>query len=70
MLTLSSLSRIFHQTTGLSLRRYVGRLRDLTAAHHLASGSRDLTTIALDLGYNGHSHFTCPDGASAWPAIA
>jgi AraC-like DNA-binding protein len=51
------LSRSFHQVAGVSLRRYVGRLRALTAAHALAAGSPDLTTLALDLGFTDHSHF-------------
>jgi AraC-like DNA-binding protein len=52
------LSRIFHRVTGLSLRRYVARLRALAAAERLAAGARDLTDVALDLGYSDHSHFT------------
>jgi AraC-like DNA-binding protein len=52
------LSRIFHRAAGVSLRRYVGRLRACVAAHHLASGAPDLTALALDLGYTDHSHFT------------
>jgi AraC-like DNA-binding protein len=52
------LSRIFHRVTGLSLRRYVARLRGLAAAERLATGARDLTDLALDLGYSDHSHFT------------
>jgi AraC-like DNA-binding protein len=52
------LSRTFRRTTGESLRRYVGRLRALVAADRLAAGARDLTDLALDLGYADHSHFT------------
>lgn len=52
------LSRIFHRITGLSLRRYVTRLRVLAAAERLANGAPDLTNLALDLGYSDHSHFT------------
>jgi AraC-like DNA-binding protein len=52
------LSRTFHSTTGLSLRRYVGRLRVLLAAERLAGGARDITEVALDLGYADHSHLT------------
>jgi AraC-like DNA-binding protein len=53
-----SLSRNFHSVAGLSLRRYLGRLRASIAAHHLARGAPDLTELALKLGYNDHSHFT------------
>ena len=52
------LSRTFHRTEGLSLRRYVGRLRARVAAHHLANGASNLTELALHLGYTDHSHFT------------
>jgi AraC family transcriptional regulator len=52
------LSRTFHQITGISLRRYVNRLRTLIAADRLANGSKDLTDLALDLGFADHSHFT------------
>ena len=52
------LSRVFHQTTGMSLRRYVSRLRASMAAERLANGERDLTDLALELGFSDHSHFT------------
>ncbi len=52
------LSRTFHGVAGLSLRSYVGRLRARVAAERLAAGARDLTEIALDLGFADHSHFT------------
>lgn len=52
------LSRTFHRTAGLSLRRYLSRLRVSVAADRLASGAPDLTELALDLGYTDHSHFT------------
>ena len=52
------LSRTFHGTAGLSLRRYLGRLRARVAAHQLARGAADLTDLALSLGYSDHSHFT------------
>lgn len=52
------LSRTFHRTAGLSLRAYAGRLRARRAADRLAGGVRDLTALALELGYADHSHFT------------
>jgi AraC-like DNA-binding protein len=52
------LSRTFHRTAGLSLRRYVVRLRTRLAAERLAADARDLTDLALELGYADHSHFT------------
>ena len=52
------LSRVFHLTAGLSLRAYALRLRARRAAERLSSGARDLTRLALELGYADHSHFT------------
>jgi AraC-like DNA-binding protein len=52
------LSRVFHQTAGLSLRAYALRLRARWAAHRLSGNVQDLTRLALDLGYADHSHFT------------
>jgi AraC family transcriptional regulator len=52
------LSRTFRRAVGVSLRRYAGRLRTRLAAVRLAAGARDLTALALDLGYADHSHFT------------
>ena len=52
------LSRVFHATAGVSLRRYLGRLRAGIAADRLARGVTDLTDLALSLGYADHSHFT------------
>ena len=52
------LSRVFPRVSGLSLRAYVARLRTRVAAERLTAGSRDLTALALSLGYADHSHFT------------
>lgn len=52
------LSRTFRRMTGVSLRRYVTRLRTSMAADRLANGAKDLTDLALDLGFADHSHFT------------
>jgi AraC family transcriptional regulator len=52
------LSRVFHRVAGLSLRAYVGRLRARRAAARLAAGERDLSALALGLGYADHSHLT------------
>ena len=52
------LSRVFRETAGVSLRRYVQQLRARVAADRLARGARDLTELALDLGYSDHSHLT------------
>ena len=52
------LSRTFHRLLGSSLRAYVCRLRARRAAGLLAAGARDLTDLALALGYADHSHLT------------
>jgi AraC family transcriptional regulator len=52
------LSRVFRRTTGMSLRGYLGRLRSRAVADRLARGARDLTGLALSLGYADHSHMT------------
>ena len=52
------LSRVFPEVAGLSLRAYVARLRTRAAAERLMRGARDLTALALSLGYADHSHFT------------
>jgi AraC-like DNA-binding protein len=52
------LSHVFRATTGISLRRYVQQLRARIAADRVARGARDLSGLALELGYADHSHFT------------
>lgn len=52
------LCRVFRAQTGLTLSRYVHRLRFNEAVERLAGGERDLTRLALDLGFSSHSHFT------------
>ncbi len=52
------LSRSFHDSVGLTLRRYLGRLRTSLAAARLLEDERELTSLALDLGYSDHSHFS------------
>jgi AraC-like DNA-binding protein len=56
------LSRVFRSEAGISLRRYVARLRAALAGAHLARerGTRraGLTDTALAFGYADHSHFT------------
>lgn len=51
------LTQSFQAVEGLPLYRYHLRLR-LVRALELLPGSDDLTTMALDLGFSSHSHFT------------
>jgi AraC family transcriptional regulator len=52
------LARIFHHQTGAPLHRYLICLRLRTSLERLADGARDLTALALELGFTSHSHFT------------
>jgi AraC family transcriptional regulator len=52
------LSRLFRRHTGTSLRDYRNRTRVGEAARRLAEGERDLTRLALQLGFWDHAHFT------------
>lgn len=52
------LARVFRRVTGLSLHRYLTRLRLREALQRLADGERDLTRLAFSVGYSSHSHFS------------
>jgi AraC-like DNA-binding protein len=52
------LVRIFRRHTGLPLHRYRNQLRLRLALEHVSQGHRDLTSVALRLGFASHSHFT------------
>jgi len=52
------LCRVFRRVTGGTLWAEVQTLRSHAALQHLAEDARDLTALALSLGYSQHSHFT------------
>lgn len=52
------LCRSFRRATGLTLHAYRDDVRLRVALERLEQGERDLTRLALDLGYSSHSHFT------------
>jgi AraC-like DNA-binding protein len=52
------LARVFRREEGLTLHAYRARLRLRAAADRILDGATDLTTLALDLGFSSHSHFT------------
>jgi AraC-like DNA-binding protein len=52
------LCRSFRRATGLTLHAYRDQVRLRAALERLEQGERDLTRLALDLGYSSHSHFT------------
>ena len=52
------LCRVFRREVGVPLHRYQRWLRLSRAVERIAGGERDLTALALDLGFSDHSHFT------------
>lgn len=52
------LCRAFRRATGLTLHAYRDELRLRAGLERLEAGERDLSRLALDLGYSSHSHFT------------
>ena len=52
------LARVFRAETGFTLAGYRQALRLRTALERLPASERDLTTLALELGFASHSHFT------------
>lgn len=51
-------ARMFQQQTGMPVHRYLTRLRLRTSLERISQSASDLTSIALDLGFSSHSHFT------------
>lgn len=54
----SHLCRIFKDQVGMTIHRYLAQLRLREAAQAVLDGERDLTGLALRVGYSTHSHFT------------
>lgn len=52
------LSRVFHESTGVPIHRYLTQLRLRSSLEQLTDGANDLTALALELGFSSHSHFT------------
>jgi AraC-like DNA-binding protein len=52
------LLRIFRRAVGVPIHRYQVRLRLRAAIERLADGERDLSAVALGLGFADHAHFT------------
>ena len=52
------LARIFHEQTGVPVHRYLTHLRLRASLERLLAGTEDITTVALELGFSSHSHFT------------
>jgi AraC family transcriptional regulator len=52
------LARVFRKRTGFSLHQYRNQLRLRVALEQLEDAKTELSTLALDLGFSSHSHFT------------
>jgi len=52
------LTRTFRSLVGMPLHRYQVRARLAAAMPQVLDTARELTTIALELGFSSHSHFT------------
>jgi AraC-like DNA-binding protein len=52
------LCRVFRAVTGTTIHAYRNQLRLRAALAAVLDSRRDLSTLALDLGYSTHSHFT------------
>jgi len=52
------LSRVFRSEIGLPIHQYLLRLRLALALDRLADGYENLSTLALELGFSNHSHFS------------
>jgi AraC-like DNA-binding protein len=52
------LARMFREATGTSIHQFLLRLRLGLALRRLLASEADLATIASDLGFSSHSHFT------------
>lgn len=52
------LARRFRRATGTSIHRYRTAVRAQAALERIEAGERDLTGLALDLGFADHSHLT------------
>ncbi|HKU67655.1 MAG TPA: AraC family transcriptional regulator [Candidatus Baltobacteraceae bacterium] len=53
-----TVSRVFHRETGMRLRDYSSRLRLRKALQLLLHSRKNLTSIAIDLGFYDESHFS------------
>jgi AraC family transcriptional regulator len=52
------LARVFRGMTGTTLHAYRNQLRLRAALERVADPSSDLLSVAIDLGYSSHSHFS------------
>jgi AraC family transcriptional regulator len=53
------LCKIFKEQLGTTIHQHLTDLRLREAAHAVLDGERDLTGLALRVGFSTHSHFSC-----------
>ncbi len=51
------LTRVFREQTGMPVHRFLVQLRLALAVERLEQGERDITGLAIGLGFSSHSHF-------------
>jgi AraC-like DNA-binding protein len=52
------LAHLFRDVTGIPIHRYLVNLRHAEALQRLLDGEKDITSLALELGFSSHAHFT------------
>ncbi len=52
------LCRIFRKHTGRTIHQYLTQLRLRTSLEHVTQAQTDLSSLALQVGFANHSHFT------------
>ena len=52
------LAHLFSRDVGVPVHRYLMQLRLIAAIDRLREGARDLSTLAQELGFSHHSHFS------------
>lgn len=52
------LTRLFKQATGMTIHSALLALRITQAVQRLELGQKDLSQLALDIGFNSHAHFS------------
>jgi AraC-like DNA-binding protein len=52
------LARVFRSRTGMSLHRFLSRVRLLAVIERASHGDSDLAQVAIDCGFSSHSHMT------------
>ena len=57
-MSVGHLCRVFREESGATIHDHREKLRFAAALDAFEQGQRDLSELALDLGYSSHAHFT------------